>query len=798
MQLSIIFKLEVFQMHEVRTSATETGEKTLLVPANVLPITLFCSTQIWNPQNCIYPVEVKVDGPDQLRTAVCFDHVFVKFKGNRRSNKNFEYADLLVLDCDNDHSDDSKDWIWPDDLSDLMPGVAYAAYSSRSSNMQKGDRSPRPRFHAIFPIDRVTSAEEYAALKQKTAQLFPFFDHNALDAGRFFFGTFTEDVIFQSGELNLTQFLACQEEEVSSPEEKKIIREGQRNTTLSREGAKIIKRWGDTSEARQKFLELAACCDPPLPEKELGQIWHSVQKFYVKISAMPEYIPPEKYNLPAEEEEKTEEEKDEWEEPIPLIDETLPEFPVDALPAPIRDFVLALSESMQTAPDMPAACALGALSVCLQGKYSVRINADWLEQANLYTLVIADPSEKKSPCLKQMTSPILRFEETWNKEHADEISQSHQMKRVLEKKADNAENACVNGKLSREEMEVASRKAREFQTINMLRLFLDDVTPEALTSHLAEHNGVAAIMSAEGGVFDNFAGRYNGKNNLDTALKAYSGDPIRVDRKGRPSETIPHPSMTILMMIQPAVLSTIMENKMFKGQGLTARFLYCLPESRVGYRDVNPLTVPPEIRKGYEDLILRLLQESISKKAEEIAVSAEAEMIRRQFADDVEHRLLGDLEEFREWAGKIVGTAMRIAAILCLAETQPDEHITDKENADLTHYEISAVQMIKAVQIANYYIDHAKAAFRKMGVQLLNDRCDRAIQIIKKQHLTPLTLRDLMRACRFLRNKEKAQEVLDQLEIYGYLSMRNPENRNKVGRPGDTLYDVNPWVFERM
>ena len=67
----------------------------------------------------------------------------------------------------------------------------------------------------------------------------------------------------------------------------------------------------------------------------------------------------------------------------------------------------------------------------------------------------------------------------------------------------------------------------------------------------------------------------------------------------------------------------------------------------------------------------------------------------------------------------------------------------------------------------------------------------------KKQHLTPLTLRDLMRGCRFLRNRENAQEILDQLEIYGYLSRQNSEPRTKVGRPSNPIYDVNPWVFER-
>ena len=84
-----------------------------------------------------------------------------------------------------------------------------------------------------------------------------------------------------------------------------------------------------------------------------------------------------------------------------------------------------------------------------------------------------------------------------------------------------------------------------------------------------------------------------------------------------------------------------------------------------------------------------------------------------------------------------------------------------------------------------------------MGVELLNDRCERVIQIIRKQHLTLLTLRDLMRVCRFLRNRENAQEILDQLEIYGYLSRQNPELRTRAGRPSNPVYDVNPWVFER-
>ena len=123
-------------------------------------LTLYCSDAVGNPKNCTYPRMVRAESEEQLREAVQTDHVFVKFREDRRSNQNFEYADLLVLDCDNDQSDSRKDWIWPDDLADMIPGVSYVTYSSWHDNVQKGDKSPRPRFHAIFPIDHVTNAED--------------------------------------------------------------------------------------------------------------------------------------------------------------------------------------------------------------------------------------------------------------------------------------------------------------------------------------------------------------------------------------------------------------------------------------------------------------------------------------------------------------------------------------------------------------------------------------------------------------------------------------------------------------
>jgi uncharacterized protein DUF3987 len=100
------------------------------------------------------------------------------------------------------------------------------------------------------------------------------------------------------------------------------------------------------------------------------------------------------------------------------------------------------------------------------------------------------------------------------------------------------------------------------------RLLADDITPEAAASLLAEQGGRLAIISAEGGIFDIIAGRYSPKAvpNMDLWLKGHSGDPLRVDRKGRPPEHIPRPALTLGLMIQPSVLDAIILSRMLNGQ----------------------------------------------------------------------------------------------------------------------------------------------------------------------------------------------------------------------------------------
>ena len=76
------------------------------------------------------------------------------------------------------------------------------------------------------------------------------------------------------------------------------IPEGHRNTTMSQIAGKLIKRYGNTDEAKKLFEEKAKACSPPLSRDELKSILKSAVKFGKKVAAQEGYIPPDQYNDP--------------------------------------------------------------------------------------------------------------------------------------------------------------------------------------------------------------------------------------------------------------------------------------------------------------------------------------------------------------------------------------------------------------------------------------------------------------------------------------------------------------------
>lgn len=261
--------------------------------------TIYYSDVTGLPSNCNYPHKKEVIDEASLKEAISHDYVCAEYKNSYRSGDNFIGSNCLPVDCDNDHSDNPEDWITPNDVMQAFPNVSFAIHYSRSNNKAKNGKTARPKFHVLFPIDYETDATKYKEIKQKVNLIFPYFDSNALDAARFFFGTKEGNVEIYKGDMNLTQYLNAydfEEAEMNRIPDGFVIKEGSRNSTLSHFAGRVIKKYGDTEKAYEVFMEKAALCDPPLEDEELITIWNSAKKFYKKLASQEGYIDPEQYN----------------------------------------------------------------------------------------------------------------------------------------------------------------------------------------------------------------------------------------------------------------------------------------------------------------------------------------------------------------------------------------------------------------------------------------------------------------------------------------------------------------------
>ena len=482
----------------------------------------------------------------------------------------------------------------------------------------------------------------------------------------------------------------------------------------------------------------------------------------------------------------------EWETPIPFDEYKLPEFPIDALPPPIADYAIALAEHTQTPVDMAGTCGLSVMALGAKGKYEVEAKPGWSEPLNNYQLCIMPPSERKSAVENGMLMPTNCYETEYNTRHAAEFEMSQVRKRMLERQQKALEEQVSKGKAEMSELERVVKELAEFREKKPLKLYADDITTEKLVSLMGENGGRAAIISTEGGIFDTLAGIYTKNVNIDVLLKGFSGDSIRVDRIGRDSECIMHPALTMFLMVQPSVLSGLMQNKTFRGRGLTTRFLYSMPTSFVGKRRYRTEPIPDEVYRRYEARVRNMLQEAYPEKPERITLSEEADRMIEAFAEELEPRLKDEYADIMDWAGKLIGNTHRIAGLLCRASVDRYDEFLDEREPLV----ISAENMSNAIRLARYFIEHAKAAYSLMGADDTAKQCQYVLAAIKDNGLMEFKRRDIMRLCRSFKKADELQPVLDHLTDYGYIAPDGKTAWSGKGRPPAQMYLVNPKIYE--
>jgi replicative DNA helicase len=361
-----------------------------------------------------------------------------------------------------------------------------------------------------------------------------------------------------------------------------------------------------------------------------------------------------------------------WEPPIPFgAAGEVPAFPVEILPGWLGEYVAAVATATQTPPDLAGMLALAVLATVAAGAVEVEPRPGWREPLCLFVAVGMDAGTRKSSVFAALTRPVAEFERDQATAALPAITETITLRRIADQAAAAAEAAASKAPIDQQEERQAEAIARAAEAANLIvppvpRWLVDDATPEALAGLLATY-GRIALLSPEGDVFDQMAGRYNqaAGPNLGVYLKGHAGDLLKVDRRGRPPEYVERPCLTIGLAVQPEVLQGLAGRPGFRGRGLLARFLYGLPQSLAGRRQAGAPPVPTAVADRYT-LELQALAASLTAPAGDdgpalLALDQAAGELLLGFERDLEPRLAagrGDLAHLAGWAaGRLGGWA---------------------------------------------------------------------------------------------------------------------------------------------
>jgi replicative DNA helicase len=505
-----------------------------------------------------------------------------------------------------------------------------------------------------------------------------------------------------------------------------------------------------------------------------------------------------------------------WGRIVSFDDTELPDFPTEVLPGWLRDFVEAEAEATQTPRDLAGMLALSVLATCAQRWIIVEARPGWIEPTNLYTVTALPPASRKSAVFRAFVAPLLAYEQEQASDAKRKIAETETLRDILEERLNAAKREAAKATKNDAESTAMERandlsdELSELSTPVVPRLIVDDVTPEALASLLAEQGGRMAALSPEGDVFAIMAGRYSGTSgpNFGVFLKAHAGDTLRVDRRSR-SEFVDWPALTLGITTQPDVVRGLAEKAGFRGQGLLGRFLYALPASLIGRRRVDAAPVPESVRQLYHARIATLLQyralhsancanTANSEKNRLLddsnsiyiyKISTEASILLDEFLAWVEPHLATDAAfgSFADWAGKLAGATLRIAALFHMASRIGSHNSHNSQN------EIDAETLADALRLAQYLIAHARAAFLEMGSDPAIAGARRALAWIIHQDVREFTKRDLFEGIKgSIPKADDLDPLLKALCDHGYIRPIDMGDRGGPGRKPSQRYDVHP------
>ena len=377
-------------------------------------------------------------------------------------------------------------------------------------------------------------------------------------------------------------------------------------------------------------------------------------------------------------------------------------FPDKYMP-PVMKALCEKIDSIYKAPkDLTRVSALATMAGLVQEAADVVISYGRFP-VSLYTFVVGHSGERKTTVDGVLTHPQREHERRQYVKFLDAVT-----KQELE------ESDNENGKKNEKPVYYGS--------------VVDDATVQGIQRILENRHSVI-INTSEGAVI--LCGYSMTPENKMATAGSYSalwdGQPLVNSRAGKGQRYFQNKRVSQALMAQDNVFRGFFTDSAFKEQGLINRYLFCKPESTIGYRPFNEeLVFETEAYLEYHKHVTGILNRLSGQRDEwqknyeteievageskdtwrpgecrlgELHLSDRANRLFRDFYNEIEDRLKpeNDLAEIKGYAARIPEQALRIAGVLILFFY----------GCDLTK-KIGEKSMRAGIEIARFFLDEYK------------------------------------------------------------------------------------------
>jgi hypothetical protein len=323
---------------------------------------------------------------------------------------------------------------------------------------------------------------------------------------------------------------------------------------------------------------------------------------------------------------------------------------------------------------------LGILSAAIGAGLELNSGGDRRTRGNLYLMPVAASGTGKGQSFGAIVEPFQRREaarlEEWRQHDRPEACANKAIAEArlakLTTTAKGTLSAEQKADVLRELKECHAEIERAERNLREPAWSTEQATKEAIESLFAmSTRETLASLSAEArGAVDVLMGRYRETTDESIFLAGYSGDLVKIHRKGSPPVVLAHPCLTVLWMLQPDKLRELLESPAMSDSGLMPRFLIADTKAQPQKEPEERHCIDERVKNAWAALIHDLLDtyHEPDTKAHTVQPEPEAAKMLREYRNEIVDRMNpasgGDLADVSIYAARWAENAWRMCVVL--------------------------------------------------------------------------------------------------------------------------------------